>query len=77
MLEAYRIPGVTIEKNPDNILTANKEVPFITQVKITKAAIVSKDVFGAKEMVPFDMTRIEFPLELMEKGKIDPLTYSW
>lgn len=77
MLEAYRIPGVTIEKNPDNILTANKEVPFVIQVKITKAAIASKDAFGAKEMVPFDMTRIEFPLELMEKGKIDPLTYSW
>lgn len=77
MLESYRIPGVTIEKNPDNVLTANKEVPFITRVKITKAAIASKDSFGAKEMVPFDMTRIEFPLELMEKGKIDPLTYSW
>ncbi len=77
MLEAYRIPGVTIEKNPDNILTANKEVPFVTQVKITKAAIAGKDAFGTKEMVPFDITRIEFPLELMEKGKIDPLTYSW
>ena len=77
MLEAYRIPGVTIEKNPDNILTANKEVPFVSKMKIAKAAIASKDAFGAKEMVPFDMTRIEFPLELMEKGKIDPLTYSW
>jgi len=77
MLEAYRIPAVSIEKNPDNVLTANKEVPFVSRMKLTKAAIASKDAFGAKEMVPFDMTRIEFSLELMKKGKIDPLTYSW
>ncbi len=77
MLAVYKIPGVSIEKNPDNVLTASKSVPPEMVKKITDAAIASKDVFGAPQMVPFDITRIEFSLGLMDKGKIDPLTYSW
>ena len=36
-----------------------------------------KDAFGAPKMVPFDGTRLAFSLELMQQGKIDPLTYQW
>lgn len=77
MLEVYKVPGVSIEKNPDNVLTASKAIPADLTKKIIDAAVASKDVFVAKEMVPFDITRIDFSLELMKKGKIDPLTYSW
>ncbi len=77
MLAMYRIPGVSIEMNPDNVLTASKSVPVDVQQRIADAAIAAKDAFGAPEMVPFDETRLRFSLGLMEKGKIDPLTYSW
>lgn len=76
-LEMYRIPEISIEMNPDNVLTASKAVPNDVQEKIAAAAIAVKDVFGAPEMVPFDASRLEFPLSLMEKGQIDPMTYSW
>ncbi len=77
MLAMYRIPGVSVEKNPDNVLTASKAVPANVQNKIKEAAIAVRDAFGAPKMVAFDPSRIEFSLSLMEKGKIDPLTYSW
>jgi ABC-type phosphate/phosphonate transport system substrate-binding protein len=77
MLAVYRIPGISIEKNPDNVLTASKSVPADVQQKIADAAVAVKDAFGAPQMVPFDQSRLEFSLDLMKKGKIDPLTYSW
>ncbi len=77
MLEVYRVPTVSVEKNPDNVLTASKAVATESAEKITKAAIAAKNAFGAKEMVPFDKSRIDFSLSLMKKGKIDPMTYSW
>ena len=77
MLAMYRIPSVSIEMNPDNVLTASKSVPADVQLRIADAAIAAKDAFGAPEMVPFDQSRLEFSLGLMKKGKIDPLTYSW
>ncbi len=77
MLAMYRIPGVSIEKNPDNVLTASKAIPAYLLKKIADAAIASKDAFGAPEMAPFDQSRLEFSLGLMKKGKIDPLAYNW
>ncbi|BBO69014.1 hypothetical protein DSCA_29440 [Desulfosarcina alkanivorans] len=76
-LEMYAIPGISEQKNPDNVLTASKSVPADVQKKITDAALQSKALFGATEMVPFDTHNIEFSLDLMEKGKIDPMTYNW
>ncbi len=76
-LAMYRIPDVSIEKNPDNVLTASNTVPAEVQQKIAAAAIKVKDAFGAPEMVEFDQSRLEYPLGLMAKGKIDPMTYSW
>ncbi len=77
MLAVYKVPGVSEEKNPDNVLTASKVVPAQVCKKMSNAAIASKDAFGAPEMANFDKTRLEFSLALMEKGKIDPKTYSW
>lgn len=76
-LDMFRVPDVSIDKNPDNVLTASKAVPADLQAKITEAAIASKAAFGAPEMAPFDQSRIDFPLEMMAKGGIDPKNYSW
>ncbi len=76
-LSMYRMPGISVEKNPDNVLTASKSVPSDVQKKIIAAAIASKEVFGASKMAPFDQSNLNFSLDLMEKGKIDPMTYSW
>jgi hypothetical protein len=76
-LAMYRVPGVSIEKNPDNVLTASKAVPAQICQKITAAAIASKDAFGAPEMIKFDKSRLDYPLALMKKGKIDPMKYKW
>lgn len=77
MLAMYKVPGVSIERNPDNVLTASKAVPVDVQEKIKNAAITVKGAFGAPEIVPFDQSRLDFSLDLMKKGEIDPLTYSW
>ncbi len=76
-LAMYKIPGVSEEKNPDNVLSASKAVPAEIVAKVTAAAKASKDVFGATEMVDFDPATLDFSLSLMKKGNIDPKTYSW
>ena len=76
-LEAYEIPNISLQKNPDNVLTASKAMSANTMLKITAAAFNSKEAFGAKEMKPFDGDALNFSLSLMEKGKIDPMAYTW
>ncbi|PNU18695.1 hypothetical protein C2E25_16250, partial [Geothermobacter hydrogeniphilus] len=76
-LALYKLPGISITRNPDNVLTASNAVPADIQKKIAAAARARKDAFGAPQMAPFDISRLDFPLELMAKGKIDPMTYSW
>jgi len=76
-LDMYKVPGISIEKNPDNVLTASKSIPADVQAKIAAAAIASSAVFGAPKMVPFDQSRLAFPLEMMKKGNIDPQTYTF
>ncbi len=73
----YPIPGVSENKNPDNVLSASNAVPAEMKAKITAAAKASKDAFGSPEMVDFDQSTLDFSLSLMAKGKIDPQTYSW
>jgi ABC-type phosphate/phosphonate transport system substrate-binding protein len=76
-LEMYLIPEVSIQRNPDNVLTASKSIPADQRAKLTAAAVAAKTAFEAPEMKPFDVSRLKFSLELMHKGKIDPLTYTW
>lgn len=76
-LDMYKIPGVSIEKNPDNVLTASKSIPADVQAKIAAAAIASNAAFGSPKMVAFDQARLAFPLEMMKKGNIDPKTYTF
>lgn len=76
-LEMYEIPGVSENKNPDNVLAASKAVPDEVIAKVIEAAKASKKVFGANEVVDFDPSTLDFSLSLMEMGKIDPKTYSW
>jgi ABC transporter, phosphonate, periplasmic substrate-binding protein len=76
-LDSYEIPGISLTRNPDNVLTASKAVSPATMAKLSKAAMAHKEVFGASEMVPFDSSKLDFSLELMRKGNIDPLNYNW
>jgi ABC-type phosphate/phosphonate transport system substrate-binding protein len=72
------IPGVSIAQNPDNVLTASKAVSQETQDKIQKAALASSSAFGkGANMKPFESGKLAFSLGLMQKGKIDPINYSW
>jgi len=77
-LKSYRIPGLSEQRNPDNVLTASKAVSAADVDKITMAALSSSTAFGDKAVVvPFDAGQLVFSLGLMKKGNIDPLTYSW
>lgn len=76
-LAMYEIPGISEARNPDNVLTASKGVSAEIMAKVIAAAKASKEVFGADEMVEFDPTTLDFSLSLMERGRIDPLAYSW
>ena len=76
-LAMYEIPGVSIPMNPDNVLTVSKAVSAENSKKITEAAVASKDAFGSPQMLPFNPSTLQFSLDLMKRGKIDPLTYSW
>jgi ABC-type phosphate/phosphonate transport system substrate-binding protein len=76
-LEMYIIPEVSIQGHPDNVLTASKGISADQRTRITAAAIAAKAAFEAPEMKPFDASRLKFTRDLMQKGKIDPLTYTW
>jgi ABC-type phosphate/phosphonate transport system substrate-binding protein len=76
-LAMYEIPGVSEQKNPDNVLTASKAMPADVMLKISAAASNLKDVFGANEMKPFKSDTLDFSLSLMQKGNINPLSYTW
>ncbi|MEW6220386.1 MAG: PhnD/SsuA/transferrin family substrate-binding protein [Thermodesulfobacteriota bacterium] len=76
-LAVYEVPGISLVKNPDNVLTASKAVPADLAKKLADAALASTEAFGAPQMAPFDAASLEFSLELMRKGNIDPKTYSW
>ena len=73
----WRVPGISEEKNPDNILSASTAVPEVQRQKIAVAALAAKDAFGMKEMVPCDTTRLNFSLDLMKRAQIDPFNYEW
>jgi len=75
---SYEIPGISLAKNPDNVLTASRAVPEGTRKKIREAAILSSSAFGSgASMRLFDEGQLLFSIDLMKKGKIDPKTYSW
>jgi len=72
--EAYRVPGVSDAKNPDNVLTASKGVDPAMSSKLKAAALAAPAAFGAKSMAEFSGD-LAFTLSLMSKGKIDPVSY--
>ncbi|MDT8441858.1 MAG: PhnD/SsuA/transferrin family substrate-binding protein [Desulfuromonadales bacterium] len=75
---SYAIPGISEQRNPDNVLTASKAVSKEVADKVKAAALASSDAFGANaKMVEFSGDNLAFSLDLMKRGNIDPLTYSW
>ncbi len=77
-MKSLEVPGVSLTKNPDNVLTASKAVPADVANKVKAAALESSAAFGSDAViVPFDSSKLSFSLGLMQKGGIDPLTYTW
>lgn len=77
-MKSHEIIGVSIQKNPDNVLTASKAVPADIAAKIKAAALASSAAFGSDAVMQvFDSSQLSFSLGLMQKGGIDPLTYTW
>ncbi|RLB65937.1 MAG: hypothetical protein DRH08_07255 [Deltaproteobacteria bacterium] len=77
-MKSFEVPGVSLQKNPDNVLTASKAVPADVADKVKAAALASSAAFGSNAvMLPFESSKLSFSLGLMQQGKIDPLTYSW
>ncbi|MDH5524354.1 MAG: phosphate/phosphite/phosphonate ABC transporter substrate-binding protein [Desulfobulbaceae bacterium] len=76
-LVAHQLPGISDLKNPDNVLTASQAVSAEMRAKISEAALAMPEVFGADQMARFDKATLDFSVDLMKKGKIDPLTYTW
>ncbi len=77
-MQSSLMPGVSIAQNPDNVLTASNAVPSSIQAKIKKAALANSPAFGkGANMQLFDSGKLAFSLGLMQKGKINPMTYSW
>lgn len=75
--ESYKVPGVSEEKNPDNIISVNKSVPQDIIQKLTAAAKQSKTAFGSDDVADFDNAKLDFSINLMKNGGMDPVTYSW
>jgi len=77
-MKSFEVPGVSLQKNPDNVLTASKAVSADAAEKVKAAALASSAAFGSgAAMLPFESNKLSFSLGLMQQGKIDPLTYSW
>lgn len=75
--EMYEIPEISLAKNPDNVLTVSNSVSEENSRKIAAAAIACQEAFGAPSMVAFNPEKLKFSIELMRRGKIDPLSYTW
>jgi ABC-type phosphate/phosphonate transport system substrate-binding protein len=75
--EMYEVPDISLPRNPDNILMASSSMPESNRSTFTKVAIASAKAFNANEMKPLDAKDLDFSLALMQKGGIDPTTYSW
>ncbi len=70
-------PGVSDQKNPDNVLSANKTVSSQDVSKIRESVVKLTTVFGVQSFSDFDPALLEPTINLMKKGKIDPQTYNW
>jgi ABC-type phosphate/phosphonate transport system substrate-binding protein len=74
-LQMFEVPGVSEQKNPDNILLVSVSVTDDLRARLLKAAMASKDAFGATRMDRFDAKELEFSQGLMAKGGINLNTY--
>ena len=70
-------PGVSDQKNPDNILSANKAMSAADIKKIKAAVMKNAEAFQVKSFRDFDPALLEPTLTLMKKGKINPKQYTW
>lgn len=76
-LDVYWKAGISEKRHPDNLLTVSNSISLELREKIRKAATGAASVFQVREIVPFDPAKLDFSIDLMKKGGIDPLKYRW
>jgi ABC-type phosphate/phosphonate transport system substrate-binding protein len=76
-LNMKSVPGISENKNPDNLLAASQSVPPETVSAIIQTTLVNPDLFGGQQMVLFDLSDLIFPKTLMKRAGIDPAAYQW
>jgi len=67
----YEIPGISVNKNPDNIIMISSSTNKAVQEKITQAVLKSQAAFGATKFSAVDASAFQFSIELMKKAGID------
>lgn len=76
-LKQLDYPGVSDHRHPGNVLSANKSVSLADIDSIKLALQKSTEVFEVTSFSPFDPAVLKPTLDLMKKGGIDPMNYSW
>lgn len=76
-MNGMSVPGVSTLANPDNLLVANKSVSAEVIAKLKDAAKANAAAFGGTSFVDAGQDILKGSLELMSKGKIDPLKYEF
>ena len=75
--EQREYPGVSDHRHPDYVLSANKATSPEDIARIKHAIQKTRTVFNADSVVTFEPSLLEPTLDLMDKGGINPMTYSW
>lgn len=76
-LDSYSLPGISVAKNADYVLTVSNFVSPDVKSALMTSAIKNPELFDADLIVPFDSSALSFTIDLMKKADIDPLTYTW
>jgi ABC-type phosphate/phosphonate transport system substrate-binding protein len=73
-LDVHQVPGVSDARNPDNVLTASKQLDAGVRGKLKAAALAAPAAFGAQSMADFSGD-LSFTIGLMQRARLDPVSY--
>ncbi len=76
-MRQFSYPGVSDQKNPDNILSASKSLSAKDITKIKAAVLKNAKSFQVTSFKEFDSALLNPSIQLMKKGLINPKTYTW
>lgn len=77
-MKQFEVPGVSDQKHPDYMISANLALPDADAEKIKEALkLAGPQLFDMHGFVDFHYQVLQPTLRLMGQGKIDPKTYTW